>query len=94
MNRFQSLESRENIPIYDKEKPKPEGSHLVKVKKEILYKYYKCDYCGDEIKIMSKKQDMSGGIVVLPQTLTKRGELKLAICNKCLNPLLKEFEEV
>ena len=96
MNKFQlqALECRESIPIYEKFAPKPAGSHLIKIKREKLYKYYKCDYCGDEIKIINKKQEMTGGIVVLPYTLTKRGELKLVICNKCLNPLLKEFEEV
>lgn len=89
-----SLAGRVNIPVYEKIAPKPEGSHLIKVKTEKLYKYYKCDYCGNEIKIEKKKQDMNGGIVILPHTLTKRGELKLALCNKCLNPVLKKFEEV
>ena len=94
MNKFQALECRESIPIYEKIAPKPAGSHLVKVKTEKLYKYYKCDYCGDEIKIIKKKLEMTGGIVVLPQTLTKRGELKLVMCNKCIKSVIKEFEEV
>ncbi len=93
MNKFHKLESRVTVPIYEKIAPTTR-SHLTKVKTEKLYKYYKCDYCGDEIRIEKKKQEMTGGIVILPHTLTKRGELKLAVCNKCLRSILKEFEEV
>ena len=45
-----SLAGRESIPIYEKIAPKQAGSHLIKIKREKLYKYYKCDYCGAEIK--------------------------------------------
>ena len=95
MGKLASLSGRGTVPIYEKVEKKPEGSHLVKHKKEVLYKYYKCDYCGDEIKIVKKRQDMTGGIVIMPSTLTKRiEETKLVLCNKCLKPALKEFEEV
>lgn len=93
MGKFQGIADRENVPIYEKEKPKPTGSHLVKYKKEVLYKYYKCDYCGAEIRILDKKQEMKGGIAIMPHTLTRRGELKLALCNECLNPAINEFEK-
>ena len=89
-----SLAGRENIPIYEKTAPKQAGSHLIKIKREKLYKYYKCDYCGDEIKIIDKKQEMTGGIITIPQSYTKSKEVKLALCNKCLKPVLKIFEEV
>lgn len=94
MNNFYELSSRIEIPIYTKMKPTPDGGNVVNYKKEKLYKYYKCDYCGAEIIITKKRQEMTGGIATIPHTVTKRGELKLALCNKCLRPLLKEFEEM
>lgn len=60
--------------------------------KEKEYLYYICDYCKDEIKILNKKYEMTGGIVVLPRTLTKRENITLVLCNKCLKPVLDEFE--
>ena len=47
----------------------------------------------DEIKILKKRIEMAGGVVVLPHSLTKRGEVKVVLCNKCINPVLKELEE-
>lgn len=93
MRNLQELSSRGVVPIYAKMKPKPEGSHLVNYKKEKEYEYYKCDYCGAEIKIFHKRQEMTGGIVTIPHTVTRRGNMNLALCNKCLKPVLKEFEE-
>lgn len=86
---------RENkITKYTKYKPKPkEGRHLVKYKEEKDYNYYKCDYCNEEIKILDKKYEMTGGIVTFPDSLTRKGQLKLVLCNKCLKPVLKEFED-
>ncbi len=86
------LENREKIPVHKKTTPKPQGSHLVKTKTEVLYKYYKCDYCGDEIVITENKAEMTGGILVLPHIMTRRGDMLLALCNKCLNPLLEELQ--
>lgn len=94
MGKFAGLSIRGSVPTYEKMKPKPDNCPLVNYKKEKLYKYYKCDYCGEEIKILKKTQEMTGGIAIIPHTVTKRGELKLALCNKCLKPALKEFEEV
>ena len=94
MNKFYELLSRMEIPIYTKMKPIPDKCNVKKKKKEKLYKYYKCDYCGAEIVITGKKQEMTGGIATISHTVTKKGELRLALCNKCLRPLLKEFEEV
>lgn len=36
---------------------------------------------------------MEGGIAIIPRTITGRGELKLALCSKCLKPALKELEK-
>ena len=52
-----------------------------------------CDYCGNEIKLLKKRQEMTGGVVTIPHTVTRRGNMNLALCNKCLKPVLKEFEE-
>ncbi|MCX4303784.1 MAG: hypothetical protein OSJ66_07260 [Clostridia bacterium] len=92
MINFNEISSRDTIPKYSKMKPKPEGSHLVNHKAEKEYDYYKCDYCGDEIKILKKRQEMAGGVVTMPHTVTRRGDIKLALCNKCLKPVLNIFE--
>lgn len=92
MNKFERLRNRKEIPKYIKLKPKPEASHLVNYKSEADYEYYLCDYCGSEIKILKKKQNMTGGIAIFPYTLTKNKDLKLALCNKCVRPAVKEFE--
>lgn len=94
MGKFTGLSTRREVPIYQKMKPKPDACHLVNYKREKLYKYYQCDYCGAEIKILEKRQEMTGGIATIPHTVTKNGDIQLALCNKCLKPALKEFEEV
>lgn len=93
MNKFQRLRYRKEVPKYSKLKPKPEASHLVNYKNEVEYEYYICDYCGAKIKILNKKYKMTGGIAILPYTLTKTKDLKLALCNKCVRPAIKEFEK-
>lgn len=92
--KFAGLSGRIKIPVYTKMKPSPDASHVINHKKEKLYDYYICDYCGEEIRILEKKYEMTGGVTTIPNTITKRGELKLALHNKCLKPALKEFEEV
>lgn len=62
--------------------------------KKKLYEYYVCDYCDQEIKVKDKNCEMTGGIVSIPKTLTKCGNLTLALCNKCLNKVIKEFEDI
>lgn len=93
MNKFNDLINRSAVPIYAKMKPKPQGSHLVNYKNEKEYDYYKCDYCGSEIKILKKRYEMTGGIVTIPYTITKKKYISLALCNKCLKPTLKIFEK-
>lgn len=70
-----------------------ECNHLTYEKKEKLYKYYICDNCGCEIKIENKWKRSNGGVVYLPQLLTKKRPITIAVCNKCFNSVLKEFEE-
>lgn len=72
---------------------KDKGNNVVNSEKTKMYDYYICDYCGEKIRLDVKKTDRSGGIAIIPHTLTKFGELKLALHNKCLNPTLKEFEK-
>ena len=67
-------------------------SHLTKVKYELDYKYYICDYCGKEIILTSNKDERTGGLVYFPQNLTKRNTIKLALHNKCLRAAISEFE--
>lgn len=66
--------------------------NTVNSKKTKMYNYYLCDYCGDKIRLDVKKAERSGGIAIIPHSLTKCGEIKLALCNKCLNKIIKQFE--
>lgn len=90
VNRYNELYYRLKPIVQTKfEKTNTIANHLTKEKTKKLYKYYICDYCGAEIKI-DKKRD---GIVILPRTLTKKDPLKLALCNRCINAVVAEFEE-
>lgn len=89
-----NIYDREKIPKYVKYKEEQrQASHLVKYKKEKEYEYYKCDYCNSNIIIDKDKTKMTGGTATFPATLTKKQDLQLVLCNKCLNPVLKEFED-
>lgn len=70
-----------------------EKNNLVKRKVDKLYEYYVCDYCGSEIRLDIKQTERSGGIAILPNSLTKCGELKVALCNKCVKNVLKQLEK-
>ena len=87
------LQTRKDIPKYVKEIRENTKSNLVKGKIIKKYEYWKCDYCSDEIRLDRKQHERSGGVVNLPHTLTKSGKLKLVLCNKCLNSVIKEFLE-
>jgi hypothetical protein len=69
------------------------GAHLVNKKVKEKYKYYMCDYCGQEIRIADKWAERTGSKVTIPSSITKQGEIVLALHNKCLKPMLKELEE-
>lgn len=94
IERVRALVDREKVCKYVKYKEKPqEARHLIKYKQEKEYEYYKCDYCGEEIKIEKEWERTTGGIVTIPTTLTNRGKIEIAIHNKCLKNFLKELEE-
>ena len=59
------------------------GSYVVSGNTK-AYEYYICDYCGKEIRIETDILLRSGG------TVNYRG-MTLALHNKCLNPMLKEY---
>ena len=67
-------------------------NHLSFEKKYKLYDFYICDYCGNEIKIDEKLEHREGGVLIFKSNMTNRGKLELALHNKCLNNVLKEFE--
>ena len=69
------------------------GSHLVNAKVQERYRYYSCDYCGEEIRIEKDISKATGGICRIPASLTQRSEIILALHNKCLKPVIDEFKE-
>lgn len=93
-NKLNQLIYRENIEKKTKyEVVEKDASHLVGSSRKKLYDYYECDYCGDEIQIQKRFEDKKGGIVIIPNSVTKKGNIRLTLCTKCLNPVLREFEE-
>lgn len=86
------LKSRTEIPKYTKELKQNESCNVVKTNRTKLYEFYKCDYCGEEIVLNKKQHERSGGIVIFPHTLTRMGNITLALCNKCLNNAINEFK--
>lgn len=69
------------------------GCHLVKAEIKEKYKYYVCDYCGEEIRVEKEWAKQTGGRYEIPQSLTKRGNIIIAIHNKCLKKVIRELEE-
>lgn len=93
LNNLKEIEEREKIEVYKKMKNAEETNHLTKIKRELDYKYYICDYCGGEIIINCEKEKRTGGTVFFPKSLTKRDKLQLALHDKCLKLAIKEFEK-
>lgn len=101
VNRIESYAARSKPAKNIKYKTQESPNHLTRIKKTIDYYYYICDYCGAEIQIPNRKLNgadtnkiSSGGTVVLPTNITKTKEaVTLALCNKCLNPVLQEFKQ-
>lgn len=88
-----TIKYRKEPVKHSKIKKESNTNNVVNSNKVKLYEYYSCDYCGDEIRLDIKQSERSGGIVIFPHSLTKCGEIKLALCNKCLKEVLKQFEE-
>lgn len=90
-----ALKYRAKPEKYSKfENDKNIATHLSRKKLKKIYDYYKCDFCGEEIKIAKKWEEKTGGLVTLPETLTQSVPVIVALHNKCLKGALKEFEEV
>lgn len=68
-------------------------NNVTKRRVEKVYDYYVCDYCGDEIKLDVKQTERNGGVALLPNSLTKCGEIKVALCNKCIKGVIKQLEK-
>ncbi len=92
-NRLEELQNREKIVINTKILKTNQDSNVVKSEIKKVYKYYRCDYCNDEIRLDIKQEERTGGVIIFPHSLTKRGKLTLVLCNKCLKKALKEFED-
>lgn len=87
------IKYRKEPEKYAKMQHLEEKNNVVKRKAKKLYDYYICDYCSSEIRLDIKQTERSGGIAVLPNSLTKCGELKVALCNKCVKCVLKQLEK-
>lgn len=84
-----NLSSYRSVPMKKEKYKYEEGArHLSKIKKVKLYEYYTCSYCGKEIIIGNR----DGGIVELPETLTKGTKIKLALHNCCIKPVMQQLE--
>lgn len=94
-NRITEFRTRVEPTVFEKVIKEDDGigSHLVNKKVKEKYKYYICDYCGQEIKIADKWSERTGSKAIIPSSITKQGEIVLALHNKCLKPMLKELEE-
>lgn len=88
------LKHRKEPPKYTQMLIKNETSNVVNTEKTKLYEYYLCDYCKDKIRLDEKKDERTGGVAIIPHTLTKCGELKLALHNKCLVNAITQIERV
>lgn len=87
------FKNRDKIPKYIREIKEETKSNILKAKVLERYQYLKCDYCGDEIRLDIKFQERTGGTKVFSHSFTKCGKIELVLCNKCLKPVIKEFEE-
>lgn len=93
VEQINKFKNRDKIPKYTREIKEKTKSNVIKAKILGRYQYLLCDYCGDEIRLDKKKADRTGGTHIFQQSLTKCGKIELALCNKCLKPVIKEFEE-
>ena len=85
--------NREVIPLYTKYKKNNEKSQIVNRLKQKDYEYYLCDYCGKEIRKEKDWQNKKGGIVELSNLITKKGNMRLALHNRCLSKAINSFDE-
>ena len=88
-----NIKYRKEPVKYSKMQHFEEKNNVVNRKCKKIYNYYICDFCGEEIKINVNHQDDEGGIAVLPNSLTKCGNLRVVLHNKCINKALKQLEK-
>ena len=91
---IKELKYRKEPQKYTQMLVKNETSNVVNSERTKMYDYYVCDYCRDKIRLDIKKSERSGGIATIPHTLTRCGELKLALCNKCIKKAIEELEKI
>ena len=91
---IKELKYRKEPQKYTQMLVKNETSNVVNSERTKMYDYYGCDYCRDKIRLDIKKSERSGGIATIPHTLTRCGELKLALCNKCIKKAIEELEKI
>lgn len=85
---------RDKIQILTKEVKEDTGSNLLKAKVIKKYQYYICDYCGQEIRLDKRFEERDGGICTFRPSLIKANFIiELALHNRCLKPVVKEFED-
>lgn len=87
MKNIKNFEARVDVPKLIRWKYDELGTNVTKSKKTKLYEYYLCDYCGEQIKIEKDYRKRTGGTVEIPINSFKK--LKLALCTKCLKPVLE-----
>lgn len=88
---FRALECRTEPVKLNHYDIKMQGNNTVKSKKEILYKYYICDYCKEKIIICKRHIDQDGGVKNI--RIYGKINLNLALHNRCLKPTLKLINE-
>lgn len=93
VEQINKFKNRDKIQKYTKVIKEDTKSNALKAKVIEKYQYLKCDYCGDEIRLDTKRENRTGGTKVFPHSFTKCGKVELTLCNKCLKPVIKEFEE-
>ncbi len=67
------------------------GNNTTKTKKKKAYDYYICDNCKERIVLSKNINERMGGIMKVPINSYKC--LNLALCNKCVKPVLKAINE-
>lgn len=82
------LKKRDSVPVYEAYSEKD-----YRGKQKVLYKYLKCDRCGDEIRLVGPKMLRTGGIVELSYVITRDTTIQVALCTKCINPAIAEFDK-
>lgn len=93
VEQIDKYKNREKIQKYTKVIKENNKSNVLNAKVIERYKYLICDYCGDEIRLDIKFHERTGGTKVFSHSFTKCGKVELVLCNKCLKPVIKEFEE-